>query len=355
MKILTLIDSFKGTITSIRLGEIVKEELEKKGYEVTPIAIADGGDGFLDAISQTIDLDKVWITVKDPLFRDIESYYLISKDKKTAYIELAKASGIGLLKESELNPFKTTTYGFGQMILDALNKSVKNIVIGIGGSATNDCGSGMLEALNVKFNNGLVTNLNNEKLALVNEVDTSYLDKLLQNVNVTVLSDVTNPLLGPNGATYVFSKQKGSTIETMPILENNIKSFASLKKEYIDNPGSGAAGGVGYSLKTYLNAKVLSGIDYLLDLIKYDEIYKDYDLIITGEGKIDSQSMQGKVISSIIKRTKERNIVLVCAINELQTSPYQIYSVVNENVTKEMSMNNPELYFRKMISTSIKG
>lgn len=349
MKILSIIDSFKGTITSLRLGELVKEEQEKKGNEVKSIAIADGGDGFLDAISQNIPLDKVYINVCDPLFRKVESYYMLSKDKKTAYIELAKASGINMLTEEELNPFITSTYGFGEMIYDAVKKNVENIVIGIGGSATNDCGSGMLEALGAKFNEGKLTRMNNEKLSLVESLDLSLVKELCKNINVTVLSDVTNPLLGANGATYVFSKQKGSTEKTMPILENNIKHFASFKDEYINYPGSGAAGGVGFSLKTFLNAKMVSGIDYLLDVINYDNLYKDYDLIITGEGKIDSQSMQGKVISSIIKRTKDRKIILVCAINEIKDSKYEILSIVNDKVTKEMSMSDPETYFRMMI------
>ena len=349
MRILSIIDSFKGTITSLRLGELVKEEQEKKGNEVKSIAIADGGDGFLDAISQTIDLDKVYLKVHDPLFREVESYYMLSKDKKTAYIELAKASGINMLKEEELNPFITSTYGFGEMILDAANRNVKDIVIGIGGSATNDCGSGTLEALGVKFNDGKLTKMNNEKLSLIESLDLSAIKELFKNINITVLSDVTNPLLGPNGATYVFSKQKGSTEKTMPILEDNIKHFASYNKEYIDYPGSGAAGGVGFSLKTFLNAKMVSGIDYLLDVIDYDNLYKDFDLIITGEGKIDSQSMQGKVISSILKRTKDKTIILVCAINEIIDCKYKILSIVNDKVTREMSMRDPETYFRMMI------
>lgn len=350
MKILSLIDSFKGTITSKELGRMVYDIFTEKGHEVKSYAIADGGDGFLDAISENIKLERKEITCLDPLSRKILSYYLVSKETNTAYIELAKASGIGLLKESELNPFKATTYGFGETIKDAIINGYKNIVIGIGGSATNDCGSGMLEALGVDFKNDqdILTNMCNDKLGLVKSLDTKSLDKLIEGVSFTVLSDVTNPLLGPNGATYVFSPQKGASKEELPLLEKNIENFSSLNKEYIEYPGSGAAGGVGYALKAYLKAKVVSGIDYLLDLISYDDLHKDFDVIMTGEGKIDHQSMQGKVISSIIKRTKDKRIILVCGINEIKDN-YEIYSVCDNDVTKEMSMSNPNYYFQQML------
>lgn len=352
MKILALIDSFKGTITSKELGKLVKEEL---GSCVTTYAIADGGDGFLDSISENIALDKKHIKVKDPLFRSIDSYYLLTSDKKTAYIELAKASGISLLKENELNPLITSTYGFGEMILDALNQDVKKIIIGIGGSATNDGGTGMLEALGVKFNNGTLKDLQNAKLGSIKEIDTKCIKQKLEKVEIIVLSDVTNPLLGENGATYVFSKQKGANEGMLPILENNMKLYASLYPEFINSPGSGAAGGVGYALKTFLNAKIVSGIDYLLDLIDYDVICKKYDLIITGEGKIDFQSLQGKVISSIIKRSQGKKVIMVCGINELESSKQDIYSIVGKKndyclgVSKAESMDKPEYYFRKLI------
>ena len=354
MKILTLIDSFKGTITSKRLGEITKEVLTPYGHFVKSYAISDGGDGFLDAISENIALKEVKCQVHDPLMRLIDTNYLVSET--TAYIELAKASGINLLKENELNPSETTTFGFGEMIKDAIEKGYKDIVIGIGGSATNDGGSGFLEALGVVFNFGEIKNMNNQKLQLIKSIDTKLLESRIKDVSFTVLSDVTNPLLGPTGATYVFSPQKGAKKEMLPQLEKNMSNYSSFNPTFINYPGSGAAGGVGYALKTYLKAEVISGIDYILKLVDYENIYKEYDLIITGEGKIDSQSLQGKVISSIMDKTKERNLLLVCAINELDkniitnsNNKLDIISIVNENVTKEMSINNPEYYYKKML------
>ena len=363
MKVLTIIDSFKGTITSKKLGEIVKEELEAKDHSVDVIPVADGGDGFCDAIedifiSQNIKYKINKVEVKDPLFRKISSYYLVDTNNKIAYIELAKASGLNLLSSDELNPLITSTYGFGELISDAIKKKYKKIVLGIGGSATNDAGCGMLEALGVKFYNGngdLITQINNTDVGTVEYLDDLDFKEKIKDIEFVVLSDVTNPLLGDNGATYVFSPQKGAKKEDLEYLESNIFNFAKLNKTYINAPGSGAAGGVGYALLTYCNAKLYSGIDYILDLINYDDLVKKYDLVITGEGKIDNQSLDGKVIFRISNRSINKKVIIVCGVNELDSIDLKlynvdaIYSVVNNKTTREESLSNPEYYFRQMI------
>ena len=363
MNVLTIIDSFKGTITSKRLGEITKEELEAKGHKVDVIPVADGGDGFCDAIedifiSQGVNYTKKKVVVSDPLFRLIESFYLVDEDKKIAYIELAKASGINLLDTSELNPLITSTYGFGELINNAIISGYKKIVVGIGGSATDDAGCGMLEALGVKFYNGngeSIKQINNTAIGYVEYIDDSVLKEKIKDVEVIVLSDVTNPLLGENGATYVFSPQKGAKKEELEVLENNIINFTKINQTHINTPGAGAAGGVGYALLTYLNAKLYSGIDYILDLIDYDNLVNKYDLIITGEGKIDSQSLGGKVIFRISNRSHNKKVYIVCAINELKNIDLKLYnvdaifSVVNNEVSAKESLLNPEYYYRKMV------
>ncbi len=350
MKVLTLIDSFKGTLSSIELGLITKNVLSKQNHDVTTLAISDGGEGFLDVIEQNNkDVEREYLEIYDPLFRKINSYYLKTKNNSKCYIELAKASGISLLKNDELNPFITSTYGFGQMILDAINKGCKDIILGIGGSCTDDGGSGLLEALGVVFNNGTLVKMNNTNLSKIEKIDTNILDRLIVDVKFTCLSDVVNPLLGENGATYVFARQKGAKEEDLPVLEENMTCFAAFNKKMINEKGSGAAGGVGYALCTYLNAKVVSGIDAILDMINYESLDAIYDYVITGEGKIDSQSMQGKVISSIKKRTKHAKIIYVCAINELDINSKDIYQIVDENVTREMSLNNPKYYYQKLV------
>ena len=364
MNVLTIIDSFKGTITSKRLGEITKEELEKKGHNVDIISVADGGDGFCDAIEDILITKKTKYKIRklkvyNPLFKKIDSYYLIDKDNNVAYIELARASGINLLSREELNPFKTSTYGFGELISDAIKQGIKKIVLGIGGSATDDAGVGLLEALGLKFYNQdeeELSKMNNEKAGLVSHIDCDLLREKLKEIEFTVLSDVTNPLLGDGGATYVFSPQKGARIEDLETLEKNIMNFSSLNKTHINDGGAGAAGGVGYALITYLNAKLYSGIDYILDLVDYDKLIEKYDIIITGEGKIDSQSLGGKVVFRISNRSKDKRVIVVCAINELQNIDLklynvdEIYSVVGDNISIDESMSHPDECYRKMIN-----
>ena len=217
MKVLSIIDSFKGTISSKRLNELVTLELGNKGHIVDSITIADGGDGFLDAILGIIENVKVKkVMVNDPLFRSIESEYLVDKLNNTAYIELAKASGINLLTKEELNPFVASTYGLGELINDAINQGIKKIIIGIGGSATNDGGSGMLQALGVKFfdnKNQEIKNISNGKFKLINHIDETLFLEKIKGIEFITLSDVVNPLLGPTGATYIFSPQKGAKID----------------------------------------------------------------------------------------------------------------------------------------------
>lgn len=360
MKALIMIDSFKGTITSKRLGEITQEEMSKKGIDSKYYPIADGGDGFLDAIEVFLKLKKVDIKCLDPLYREIDSYYLYDEDNKTAYIELAKTSGINLVKKEELNPYVATTFGLGQMIESAISNGSKKIVLGVGGSATNDGGLGMLEALGVKFfnkDNEEMSHLSNKDMRNIVRIDNSNFKKKIAKVKFLVLNDVTNPLLGENGATYVFSPQKGAKSEDLAVLESNMKYYSLVVSNLfgIDKsnyPGCGAVGGCGYALMTFCKAKFIPGIEYLLDLLEKNQDVDDYDMIITGEGKIDSQTLNGKVVSGISNRFKNKKIVLVCAINELENKNDfngEIYSVVPSVATSEESMAHPEECYCRLI------
>ena len=365
MKVLSIIDSFKGTISSKRLNELVTLELTKKGYLVDSVAIADGGDGFCDAMADILKgVSYKKVNVFDPLFREIESEYLVDKINNVAYIELAKASGINLLTKEELNPFIASTYGLGQLINDAIISGIKKIIIGIGGSATNDGGTGMLEALGVKFidvNNQTINHISNGKFKEIKRIDESEFLEKIQGIEFITLSDVSNPLLGSTGATYIFSPQKGGKREMLAELESNMEYYSSFKKEVRDNPGSGAAGGVGYALYGYFKATFYPGIDYILDLIDFNELVKKYDYIITGEGKVDIQSLLGKVIFKIASRCGDKKVIVVCALNDLEDvnlKDYNIdklYSVVSNerNVTREDSMSNPEECFRVLLKEEI--
>ena len=355
MKVLSVIDSFKGTITSKRLGEITKEVLSTKNIDCDYLAISDGGEGFLDAISNNLELKEKYVEVNNPLFRKIKAKYLTYLEQ-IAYVELAESSGIGLLSKNELNPFITSTYGLGEVIKDAINNGYKKIVIGIGGSATNDGGSGMLEALGCKFyhNEELITHISNYKFKEITKIDDSEFNKTIDGVEFVVISDVTNPLLGEKGATYVFSRQKGAKESQLPELEENMKFYGNFKKEYMTSPGSGAAGGVGFALHAYFNAQFYPGIDYILDSINFDQLINDYDYIITGEGKVDDQSFLGKVVFRIAERAKHKKVIIVCGIKEVNSSIpsniVNIYSVVGDDVTAQMSMEKPEEYYYKLVN-----
>lgn len=365
MKVLSIIDSFKGTITSNELGSIISRVLQSKKIDANYLPISDGGDGFLDAIEKAVVTKKVFIKVFDPLGRHIETYYLYDEKNKIAYVELAKSSGIHLLTTNELNPSFTSTFGLGQTINHVIDSGVKDIIVGIGGSATNDGGAGMLEAMSCLFydaNNNIINKLTGGNLDLVNLIDPLKLYQRIENVQFTVLSDVTNPLLYDNGATYVFSKQKGAREEEIKELDAKMKKYAKVIEEYLERTyhnaiGAGAAGGVGFAFHSLLNAKFYSGIDYILDLVDFNNLIKDYDYIITGEGKIDGQSLDGKVVFGISQRAKEKKIVLVCAINEIKQNElskrniYKIYSVVDKIATKEVSMKHPKECFERLCET----
>lgn len=362
MKALIMIDSFKGTITSKRLGEITKEELEKKNIDCDFFPIADGGDGFLDSIEVFIKAEKVECKCFDPFFRSIDSYYLYDSNNNISYIELAKASGINLVKKDELNPFIASTYGLGELIKNAIIKGSKKIVLGVGGSATNDGGTGMLEALGVKFfdkDNNLITKISNGKMKSIFRIDTTELTSLIKNVEFLVLNDVVNPLLGLKGATYIFSPQKGAKKEELPILEENMKYYSTKVKETLgydesEYPGSGAVGGCGFALRAFMKAEFIPGIKYLLDLLEKNYDLSKYDLVISGEGRIDNQTLDGKVVSGITSKFEGKKKILVCALNELEEiSDCKIYAVVPNYATVDESMANPEKYFRKMCQNII--
>lgn len=359
-KVMVMIDSFKGTLTSRKAGLIVKEELESKNTHVDMIPISDGGEGFLEVIKEVKKLEFDTTLVHDAIGRIHKANYLYDKKDNTAYFELAETCGINNLKKEELRPYQASSYGLGEQIQYVISKhKVKRIIIGIGGSASSDVGSGMLEALGVKFydkSNNLITNMNNEKLIDVVDYDISVVQSLIEGIEINVLTDVTNPLLGPNGAVYVFSPQKGATKEDLPILENNVKHFVNIVKhkqqidETINNQGDGAAGGVGFAFHRVLNATLKSGAQTILDLVDFKDICKSYDVIITGEGKFDSQTLNGKIIKGIMKYHPKR-LIVVTGISEITTTEAEVYAIVPNICTLSESMTNPEESLKQLVRT----
>ena len=320
-KVIVAIDSFKGCLTSAEANQAASEGIlaKKPEAQVVQIPVSDGGEGWLEAFSAAIGGEIVEVNVKDPLMRTIVAQYLVQGD--TAVIEIAKASGLTLLSPEERNPMVATSYGTGQLVVDAVRRGCKHIIIGLGGSATSDCGIGMLRAIIDSFAKG-----------------GSWDDvRELDDMHFTIATDVTNPLCGENGAAFVFAPQKfaikreqseldsiaereqtrpqvkEATHELVLALDTRAKRFAEASAKHMGRdcqnmPGAGAAGGLGYAFLQYMNAECRSGIDLLLDTIHFDDLLQDADLVITGEGSADRQTLMGKLPFGILQRAQHHHV-----------------------------------------------
>ncbi len=339
-KIIIAPDSFKGTLSSVDVCKIIKSELLKRNSDlnITEIPLADGGEGTCDAFFYALGGKKLHKTVKSPLMRDITGEYLILPDG-TAVIEMASASGLTLEKENDA--LLATTYGTGQLIADAIENGCKKIIIGIGGSATTDGGTGCMSALGVKFKDKDEKELFpcGKTLGLIENIDISSLDKRLKETEITVLCDVKNPLYGENGAAFVFSSQKGAKGEDIKLLDNGLRNLAEVfkrqfSKDYSTQPGSGAAGGLGFALISFLGADLKDGISCVLDTANFNEEIKDCELVITGEGKMDSQSLMGKVPFGVAKRSKGVRVIAIvglCDIDKEIAKAHGIDEIIETN------------------------
>lgn len=340
-KIVIAPDSFKGTLSSLEVCTLVKKSLleERDDLTITQIPIADGGEGMTESFMCAFpDSEKIDLRAKSPLGRDIDVYYaIVSGD--TAVIEMAMASGITIEKENDA--MRASTYGTGQIIKDALDKGVRKFILGIGGSATTDGGIGCTAALGGKFTDGdgCEVPLCGEGLSRIVSIDLSELDGRIKESEITVLCDVKNPLYGKNGAAYIFGPQKGADEKQVEILDSGLKNLADISAEYLKKDlsqleGTGAAGGLGFALVAFLGGKLKGGIDHILDMLSFDEKVRDADLVITGEGKMDSQSLMGKLPFGVAKRcthTKVAAIVGLNTANEKMIRDLGIAQVVETN------------------------
>lgn len=310
MKVVTAIDSFKGSLSSMEAGNAAKEGvlLALPEAEVVVKPLADGGEGTTDALIEGMNGRRVDIVVTGPLGKPQPCYYGYLADSNTAIIEMASAAGITLVSKEERNPLVATTYGVGEMILNAIDKGCRNFIIGIGGSLTNDCGIGMLKALGFKFydENGADVGEGAQALAKVASIQTANKNPILSECHFQIACDVTNPLCGENGATYIYGPQKGVTDEMKEGLDKDMFHFASivsntLNCDYINHPGAGAAGGLGFAFLTFLNANLSPGIELILDAVGLEKELKDADIVITGEGRLDHQTAMGKAPVGVAK------------------------------------------------------
>lgn len=328
MKFLILPDSFKNCLSSTKVGECIKNGISSVFSEssVKVIPIADGGEGTVNSIISVLGGEIIKTKVHDPLGRIVDSFFGILPDQTTAIIEMAAASGIELLKSDERNPLESSTYGTGELIKQAIEKDCTKIIIGIGGSATNDGGMGMAAALGARFmdvENKLITP-KGKNLNLISSINLSGLDQRIKGVEIIVASDVTNPLCGDSGATNVFSKQKGATSDMKIHLEKGLHHFGTKMNEFYDGnilefEGGGAAGGLGAGLVVFTGARLKSGFKLLSDLLNLENEIVNSDIIISAEGRIDFQTLFGKapaVIAEISKKYKKPFFVFAGAATD---------------------------------------
>lgn len=313
MKVLIAIDSFKGSLTSVEAGTAAAEGIKRVyPYAVTEVLpVADGGEGTVDALVQGMKGRKEITAVTDPLGRKISCAYGII-DEGTAVIEMSAAAGITLLRKEELNPLYTTTYGVGEIIRDAITKGCRNFIIGIGGSATNDGGIGMLQALGFSFTDkdGKEAPFGAVGVKAIENIDSSRVMPELSQCSFNIACDVNNPLCGEKGCSAVFGPQKGATPDTVREMDSYLSLFAQKVKAFNplsdkDFPGAGAAGGLGFAFLSFLKGNLVSGIDLILQQIHLEEKAAQADIVITGEGRLDAQTVMGKAPSGVADIAKK--------------------------------------------------
>ncbi len=369
MKIVISIDSLKGSLTSIEAANAIKKgilSVDNKS-DVVIMPLADGGEGTVEALVQGMNGEEKVISVTGPINEKVNATYGILKETNTAIIEMAQASGLPLVPSELRNPLNTTTYGVGEIIKEAIEKGCRNFIVGIGGSATNDCGVGMLQALGFEFydENDNLVGLGGKVLKQIKRIKTDNKLKELDECNFKIACDVNNPLYGENGAAYIYGPQKGATKEIVKELDKGLKNFAEVVKKDLGKDiahieGAGAAGGLGFGFLGFLNSKLESGIKIILDEIKLEEVVKDADIVITGEGRLDNQTAMGKAPIGVAKLAKKHGAKVIAIAgcttadavkcNEEGIDAY--FSIVNKAMTIDEAMKK-ENATQNMIETTI--
>jgi len=356
MKILIAIDSFKGSLSSNELANRIENGIKKvyENADIIKVPVADGGEGTIEALVEGTKGHFVEIIVSNPILVPIKAKYGILGDQKTAVIEMATASGLPLVPIDKRNPMETTTFGTGEMIKDAISKGCREFLIGIGGSATNDGGIGMMKALGVKFydENNIELGHGGKQLPKIKKIDMSGLLPEIKECKFLIACDVDNPFYGLNGAAHVYGKQKGADNKMILELDRGLKDFSEIIKKIInkdiaDIPGAGAAGGLGGGFLAFLNSQLRSGIDIVLEEVKLKEKLVDVDFVITGEGRMDFQSVMGKAPVGVAKLAKQYDIPVIALAGGIADDAGEIhnhgidsmFSIMNYPMTLEEAMN----------------
>lgn len=356
MKVVVAMDSFKGSISSIEGSEAISLGIKDvyQDAEIRTIPLADGGEGTVEAFIHATGGKRIEKEVRGPLNEKVKAMYGISGDGKTAIIEVAAACGLPLVPKEELNPLKATTYGVGELIHDAIERGCRDFIIGLGGSATNDAGVGMLQALGFRFLDGKKQEIGSGGGALrdIQHLITEQANPLLKECTFQVACDVNNYLYGKNGAAYVFGPQKGATEEEVKILDAGLQHFANKVREQLEIEihaieGAGAAGGLGAAFAGFLHAELKSGIELVLNFVNMENYMKDADLVITGEGMLDGQTSMGKAPIGVAKLAEKYDVPVIALAGAINHENFTLhdhgmtscFSILNAPMTTEEAMD----------------
>lgn len=371
MKVIAALDSLKGCLSASDACKAVAEGILQAHPDanVVLMPMSDGGEGLTDVLRQATNGQRIDVQVHGPLMEPLQAYYAMLGDQVTAGMEMAITSGLPLVPPSLRNPLNTTTYGFGEMIADAMQRGIRRFILGIGGSATNDAGLGMLQALGYRFfdkDDRLISEpLSGKHLIHITRIDDSRVNPLLKECTFTVACDVQNPLYGPQGAAYIFGPQKGADAPTVALLDEGLKHFSQVTaahtgKDNAQMPGAGAAGGLGFALTSYLNATLKPGIALVLDALHFHEEVKDASLVITGEGKSDRQTLMGKVPAGILNASKPHGVPVVlmagCIEDEDILLGAGFRQAININAGKDYPLETamkPEVAYQNLLEKSL--
>ena len=352
-KFILIPDSFKGTLSSSRVCDIIGECILERysDAEIIKIPVADGGEGSVDAFLEAVGGEKVYSECAGPYFERMRGFYGLIDDSKCAVIEMAACAGLPLVGVRK-NPLLTTTFGVGELITHALDRNVSKIIVGLGGSATNDGGCGCASALGVKFldKDGIEFIPVGGTLENIRRIDLAGLKPELKDVELVTMCDINNPLYTEEGAAWVFGPQKGADPEQVKILDNGLRNLAAVAEKDVgfnkwDFPGAGAAGGMGFGMKAFLGSRIQMGIETVLNTVHFDEIIPGSDYVITGEGRLDSQSLRGKVVIGVSRRAVKQGIPVIAVVGSTGEGYEGAYG---EGVTKIVVTNYLGLPFEKV-------
>jgi glycerate kinase len=358
MKIVIAPDSFKETLSAFEVASAIESGFQNvfPEAEIIKIPIADGGEGTVDAMVRATNGSFEFLEVEGPMGENTRAKWGMLGNSKTAVIEIAEACGLHLVSANKRNPMAASSYGVGQLVIAALDKGAKKIIIGLGGSSTNDGGYGFLRAIGVQFLDSKGNELNGhfETLSLLSDINLSHIDNRIKNTSIEIACDVDNLLLGHQGATRVFAAQKGASNKMIEELESIMTHYyevisGQFKSQARDQPGFGAAGGLGFGISAFSNSELMSGISIVLETLNFNQYLLDADLVITGEGRIDSQSERGKAPIGVINCANQLNcrvLVIAGSVDDPKVFNQKFnvtnsYGIVNEKFSIEKAFEDP--------------